>query len=262
VSESSLKRPSPTTSLEEILDLQPPVGGWVPFSSIDDPGHLATVLFLEGCPWRCSYCHNRHLWTRHNDGTSTKVLSFVQHLSNRRGLLDSVVVSGGEPTSFVELPKLVRCIQPHFRVALHSGGAEPETFRQTLSSIDWVGFDFKTSWDNYAQLTRSKQSGEAATQSLRYLLESKTPYEIRTTVSPAHHTPKILVKMLDELIALNIKTWFLQEGRQDSKKRLEGLDELLSDAFIDQLRGRADDSKIQINLRHADGSQSSLSCDR
>lgn len=258
MSGSSLKKPSPTTSFEKILALQPPIGGWTPFSSIDDPGYLSTVLFLEGCPWRCGYCHNRHLWNRHSQTDSRQLRTFVGHLENRRGLLDSVVISGGEPTAFQRLPELADALRSHYRVALHSGGAETETFAQALPFLNWVGFDFKTTWDKYSHLTRNDQSGTSARRSLEYLLANQTPYEIRTTITPKHHTQEILLKMLDQLIALDIKAWFLQEGRQSSKKRIEGLDELLNDALIEQLRNRADDSKIKISMRHADGSQSTL----
>lgn len=255
---SSLKKPSPTTNFENILALRPPIGGWTPFSSIDDPGYLSTVLFLEGCPWRCGYCHNRHLWNHRAQTDIHQLRAFVSHLENRRGLLDSVVISGGEPTAFQQLPELADSLRSHYRVALHTGGAETETFAQALPFINWVGFDFKTTWDNYSQLTRNNQSGTSGQRSLECLLASQTPYEIRTTITPTHHTQEILLNMLDQLIALDIKTWFLQEGRQSSRKRMEELDELLNDAFIDQLRNRADDSKIKINMRHADGSQSTL----
>ncbi len=258
---NSLKNP-PATSLKKIRALQPPIGGWTPFSSIDDPGFLSTVLFLEGCPWRCGYCHNRHLWTRHTSADAAKLSEFTSHLENRLGLLDGVVISGGEPTSFNALPKLAECLRPHFRVALHSGGANPEVFANTLPLLDWVGFDFKTTWDKYAQLTRNSESGTCAKRSLASLLEAGIPYEIRTTVTSEYHSQPILRAMLDQLIALDIKTWFIQEGRRSSSERVAGLDDLLSDAFFDQLRERANESKIKISRRKADGTVEPLTTGR
>ena len=79
------------------------IGGFVPFTSIDYPGELAAVVFCQGCPWRCSYCHNPHLL----DARSTELLDWqalLEVLSLRKGLLDAVVFSGGEPTLQDTLP--------------------------------------------------------------------------------------------------------------------------------------------------------------
>src|SRR3954470_21541171 len=73
------------------------IGGFVPFSGIDYPHHLSAVVFCQGCPWRCGYCHNAHLQPARGESERTwdDVLAF---LGRRRSLLDAVVFSGGEPT--------------------------------------------------------------------------------------------------------------------------------------------------------------------
>ena len=83
------------------------VGGLVPLSTTDYPDHLSAVVFCQGCPWRCAYCHNPHLLPRRSDSEIAwpDVLAF---LDRRRGLLDAVVFSGGEPTLQRALPDAMR----------------------------------------------------------------------------------------------------------------------------------------------------------
>ena len=78
------------------------VGGFVPFTSTDYPGALAAVVFCQGCPWRCGYCHNPHLIPARGDD-ERDFARIVEWLGTRRGLLDAVVFSGGEPTAQAEL---------------------------------------------------------------------------------------------------------------------------------------------------------------
>ena len=74
------------------------VGGYVPFSSTDYPGKLAAVVFVQGCPWRCTYCHNPHLQPRQQPPGSPSWEQIRKRLQGRQGLLDAVVFSGGEAT--------------------------------------------------------------------------------------------------------------------------------------------------------------------
>ena len=101
------------------------IGGVVPFTTTDFPGKLAAVLFLQGCPWRCGYCHNPHLHAargRREHGWEET----LRWIGRRRGLLDAIVFSGGEPTSQKMLATAMRTIREMgFAVGLHSGGAYP-----------------------------------------------------------------------------------------------------------------------------------------
>src|SRR5690606_41802911 len=74
------------------------IGGMAAFSTVDYPQHLAATLFLQGCPWRCHYCHNPHLIPLEADDEEITWEKARRHLKSRQGLLDAVVFSGGEPT--------------------------------------------------------------------------------------------------------------------------------------------------------------------
>lgn len=160
------------------------IGGLLPFTTIDYPGKLAAVIFCQGCPWRCGYCHNRHLIPPMS-GTAVPWPEVVALLKRRRGLLDAVVFSGGEPTMQAGLPDAVRKIRGMgFKVGLHTAGPYPERLRQCLPHLDWVGMDLKAPFDEYERITGVPGSGEAARKSSELLRRSSVPHQFRTTLDP------------------------------------------------------------------------------
>ncbi|MDD5304810.1 MAG: anaerobic ribonucleoside-triphosphate reductase activating protein, partial [Elusimicrobia bacterium] len=112
-----------------------------PLSTTDYPGVLSAVLFLQGCPWRCSYCHNPHLIPA-DSPPEREWESALAFLRGRVGLLDAVVFSGGEPTLQDGLEDAMREVKAMgFKIGLHTGGAYPERLVALLPLIDWVGLD-------------------------------------------------------------------------------------------------------------------------
>lgn len=160
------------------------VGGLTPCTTIDYPDHLAAVVFCQGCPWRCGYCHNRGLL----DETAAGALSWqdvLAFLDRRRGLLDAVVFSGGEPTMHGQLPAAVAAVRRlGFRVGLHTAGPYPDRLAGLLPHLDWVGMDIKAPFAEYDAVTGIAGSGEAARQSARLLRESGVTHQFRTTLDP------------------------------------------------------------------------------
>ena len=159
------------------------VGGLTPLTSIDYPGQLSAVVFCQGCPWRCGYCHNHHLIPR-QAGTVPwdQVIAFLRR---RRGLLDAVVFSGGEPTLQAGLKAAMQQVKGMgFRVGLHAAGPYPERLAEVLPLVDWVGMDLKAPFADYQHTTGVPGSGEQARESARLLIESGVTHEFRTTVHP------------------------------------------------------------------------------
>ena len=160
------------------------IAGLTPYSSIDYPGCLSAVVWIQGCPWRCTYCHNPHLQSRtappqqHWD----EVMAFLR---KRVGLLDAVVFSGGEATTDRHLAAaMVEAKALGYKIGLHTAGCYPERLRQVLPLLDWVGLDIKTSWQNYADLVGVSSAAKSAAAALELVLQSGVAYEIRTTVHP------------------------------------------------------------------------------
>ena len=189
------------------------VGGVTPFSTADWPGRLSAVLFLQGCPWRCGYCHNPHLQPAAGP-ESRGFASTLAWLDGRRGLLDAVVFSGGEPTAQAALGAAMREVaRLGFAVGLHTGGAYPRRLEEVLDDVDWIGLDVKAAPRGYASVTGIAGSGEAARASLHLVVASGVAHEIRTTVHPALSPDDALVELADELASLGVCRWVLQPFR-------------------------------------------------
>lgn len=187
------------------------VGGFVPFSSTDYPGKLAAVVFVQGCPWRCTYCHNPHLQPRQRQPGSPRWPDIRARLQRRQGLLDAVVFSGGEATLDPGLPDAIAEVRAlGFAVGLHTAGIYPQRLQQVLAQLDWVGLDVKALAPAYDALTGIRGSAEPVRSSLRAVLDSGIPMEVRTTVDPALHPPEQLLLLARELAALGVRHYSLQ----------------------------------------------------
>jgi len=203
-----------------------PVGGFAPLSTIDWPGMLSTVLFLRGCPWRCPYCHNPELQLVAGQTHAWRdVLAFLEE---RRGFLDGVVFSGGEPTMHAGLEDALGQVRSMgFKTALHTGGAYPAQLEKILSGrlVDWVGFDVKAPFDDYPTVTAQADSGARARLSLAHLVSSGISYELRTTVYPpllSGRSINHLASEIDELGGGNLVLQHCRDG--DSQPFAHSLD--------------------------------------
>lgn len=160
------------------------IAGLQPLSTVDWPGKLAAVLFLQGCPWSCPYCHNYQILDPATPG-AVPWEEVQRLLAKRQGLLDGVVFSGGEATrqrAVVEAAAEVK--EMGFQVGLHTAGAYPSTFARLLDQnlVDWVGLDIKALPGDYQGVAGPAVSAEKAQQSLELLLKSGVDYEVRFTL--------------------------------------------------------------------------------
>jgi pyruvate formate lyase activating enzyme len=158
------------------------IGALTPLTSIDYPGELAAVVFCQGCPWRCRYCQNPELLPARGE-QELPWPQLLVFLERRRGLLDAVVFSGGEPTLQADLgAALLQLKDLGFKLGLHSAGCYPERLERLLPTLDWVGLDLKAPEDDYARITGVPGSGAPAWDSARRLVASGVAHEIRITV--------------------------------------------------------------------------------
>lgn len=186
------------------------IGGLTPLTTIDFPGKLAAVVFCQGCPWRCGYCHNPGLL----DATQPGALDWgdvLALLRQRHGLLDGVVFSGGEPLAQSGLPDALAQVRAlGYATALHTGGMYPERLAAALPLLDWVGLDVKAPWARMPAITGTPGSGARVRASLALLLASGVAHECRTTWHPGLYPVEELQALGEELQHLGLRHWVLQ----------------------------------------------------
>jgi anaerobic ribonucleoside-triphosphate reductase activating protein len=189
------------------------VGGLTPFTATDYPGKLAAVVFVQGCPWRCAYCHNPHLQTR----LGADALSWEQVLARLRrrvGLIDAVVFSGGEPTIDPALASAMRDVRAlGFGVGLHTAGTYPRRLAEVLPLVDWVGMDIKAGFAHYDAITRIADSARHALASAKLVLQTGVAHEFRTTVHPHLHTSADVYALAQTLSQMGVRHYAVQQFR-------------------------------------------------
>ncbi len=164
---------------------------------LDYPGKVACTVFLGGCNFRCPFCHNGQL-LGFNAPELMSVEEFLAFLQGRKGLLDGVCVTGGEPTLSPELPEFLGKIKAlGFSVKLDTNGSRPEVLRGLLekSLVDYVAMDVKNSPAAYAATIGVPAPLEALEESLRLLMQGSIPYELRTTVVRDLHSEASILAM-------------------------------------------------------------------
>lgn len=189
------------------------VGGLTPLTTIDFPGRLAAVVFCQGCPWRCVYCHNPHLIPP--DAPTVwdwgKVTAF---LSRRRGLLDGVVFSGGEPTLQSALPEAMKEVRAMgFEIGLHTAGMYPERLAAVLPLVDWVGLDIKAPAHLHDDVVGTPGGHGRAMASLAFIQASGVDYECRTTWHPGLFDEPALSGLGEALTQRHVDNWRVQTCR-------------------------------------------------
>lgn len=208
------------------------VAAITPFTTIDFPGRLSAVVFVQGCPWRCMYCHNDWMQSR-AEAPASSWGQVMKLLERRCGLLDGVVFSGGEPTIDRALPAAIKTVKDMgFQVGVHTGGAYPERLGESLPYVDWVGLDVKavpTAPDAYDRVTGVPGSCANFLLSYRMIREAGVAMECRTTAHPAWLSEDRLLALAQWLRAEAVDTFALQLYRQPPGSLLARFERLGSD---------------------------------
>ena len=190
------------------------VGGIVSLSTVDYPDYIASVIFLQGCGWCCKYCHNQHLQPIELS-QSLPWEEILNLLSSRKGFIDGVVFSGGEPLIQEALPEaMLEVKNMGFKIGLHTAGAVPEMLAKVVPLVDWIGFDVKNDFKEYDQITGVPNSGKAALQSLNILIAANANFEVRITMYKSLDTLRI-IELLKELSSMGVRTVALQKCRDN-----------------------------------------------
>ena len=174
------------------------IGGLQKMTLLDYPGKVACTVFLPGCNLRCPYCHNSSLVLppKIRDGFSLDQL--LEFLQRRRGKLDGVCITGGEPTIHRDLPELIRKIRDlGFLIKLDTNGSNPGMLKQLAAQqmIDYVAMDIKNSPRLYGETCGGISFLDAVSESLAFLKQGSVDYELRTTVCKPLHTEQSMEEL-------------------------------------------------------------------
>lgn len=169
---------------------------------LDFPGKVACTVFLNGCNFRCPYCHNAELL---GDGDEVMtVAGLLAFLQKRQGILEGVCITGGEPTLHPELPALLREVRAlGYAVKLDTNGYRPEILEAVLNQglVDYVAMDLKNGPAGYAETVGLAQVELAKIrQSIRFLMDSLVDFELRTTVVNPLHSGETVTSMAKWLL--------------------------------------------------------------
>ncbi|MGE4294901.1 MAG: anaerobic ribonucleoside-triphosphate reductase activating protein [Campylobacterales bacterium] len=185
--------PNPAASKAEVYDL-------TPFTLLDFPDVPAAILWFAGCNLRCPYCYNPHIVEGRGRLNLGDVLAF---LNKRIGLLEGVVLSGGEPTLCKNLIGYAEEIKKlGFKIKLDTNATRPFTVKTLLEQklLDYVALDFKAPQNGWGKTTGREAAGyDAFLQTLQTVQNSGVAYEVRTTFHPALLGVADLQSMIDTL---------------------------------------------------------------
>lgn len=176
--------------------------GWIRTSLIDFPDHIATVLFTGGCDFRCPMCHNASLVTQPGQMPAIPEDEIWRFLDHRKGLIDGIVLSGGEPTLCPALlPFMQQARAGGWRLKIDTNGYHPEVLDQLIAEdlLDYVALDVKAPPEKYGLLAGiSDLDLNRIKRSMALIRESGIRHEFRTTVVPG---------LLDEDDITGIARW-------------------------------------------------------
>lgn len=213
------------------------IGGLQKNSLIDFPGRISCVVFVTGCNFDCPYCHNPDLVQgRPASPPISSLAGLMEFLHRRRGLLDGVVITGGEPSLQPDLAEVCQEIKSlGFSIKLDTNGSRPGVLQRLLGEglLDYIAMDLKTAPERYSPLICRSCDVSAIRESVRLILASGLPHEFRTTcIKPLideaavdamgalvagadrHILQRVQVKNVDVLHPEFFEThdWFLEES--------------------------------------------------
>ena len=219
-------------------------GGFQKTTLVDYPGKIAATVFTLGCNFRCPYCHNLELVLpelieKQPKISEEEVLNF---LKERKGLLEGLCITGGEPTLHYDLISFLEKVKSlGYLVKLDSNGSRPEILKELFEKklIDYLAMDVKTSLEKYHLVTLNQIPVEDILTSIKLIKDSGIDYEFRTTVAPEIVTKEDILKIVD--LIKPARAYYLQifKGIKTLDPRftqLKGLDEKDLKDLIEQIK--------------------------
>ena len=215
--------------------------GMEKLSLVDYDGKVACTLFTGNCNFKCGFCHNSPLVLDYEFLPTISEQEVFDYLTKRKGILEGVCISGGEPTLEKDLASFIEKIKAlGYAVKLDTNGTSPQTIKTLFENglIDYLAMDIKNNKQDYASIIGfDKFDTKKVEQSVEFLLSGKYPYEFRTTLIKEFHK-KENIALIGEWIK-GADKYFLQKFKDSEsciKSHLSAVDENLVLEFLDILK--------------------------
>ena len=208
-------------------------------SLLDYPDKVSCILYTRGCNFRCPFCHNG-LTLLENVSDFIPFEEILSFLRKRIGILDGVVISGGEPTLMPDLKEKIKAIKElGFLVKLDTNGSNPDLLEELMEEelIDYVAMDIKNSLFKYSLTTGREVDTDKIVKSIKILQNGNVDYEFRTTLIKEYHNELDMIsmgKMLKGSPRLYLQEFKISDGVIN--KNLHPVDEDLANKFVKILR--------------------------
>lgn len=188
------------------------ISGFQKTTLLDYPGKVACTVFLNGCNFRCPFCHNADLVIPESETGIFTENEIFEYLKKRKGILDGVCITGGEPLLNKEISEFMKRIKEMgLLVKLDTNGSFPERLEEIIRAgiVDYVAMDIKNSFEKYSETSGlSNKDLTNIKRSIDLIMEGKTDYEFRTTVVREFHTVEDIKKIAKTISGA--KRYFLQ----------------------------------------------------
>jgi len=190
--------------------LDKPIYDITPFTMLDYPNHLATIFWFAGCKMRCVYCYNKDIVFGHGQISINDALAF---LDTRKGLLEGVVLSGGDALLYDKLVDFTQEIKKReFKIKLDTNGINFKMIYELVERglVDYIALDYKAPKEKYYEITKDRHF-HIFSETLDYLIKKDFPFEVRTTVHSDLLRVEEINRIAKDLVKRNYKgTYYLQ----------------------------------------------------
>lgn len=208
---------------------------------LDFPGHVACTVFLGGCNFDCPFCYNSSL-IRSNQATEVLTKEeLYEYLTRRKGILDGVAITGGEPLLHKEIVEFIKNIKTlGFKVKLDTNGSKPDMLKLLIDQdlIDYVAMDIKNTFEKYPLTIGCDLDISKIKESIALLINGHVDYEFRTTIVKEYHNPNDF-KVIGEMIK-GAKRYFLQSYQYQDSVRIKTLNSMTKEELLECLNNVKD----------------------
>lgn len=225
------------------------INGFQKLTLLDFPGKMACIVFTPGCNFRCPFCHNASLVTHINEVSVSEEEIFT-YLARRKGLLDGVVVTGGEPLLQSGLEDFLTKVKSlGYAVKLDTNGSFPSKLKALVNKglVDYVAMDVKNSREKYARtIGVNNPPLDEIDESIKFLISGEVDYEFRTTVTAGLHTSTDIEKIAEWI--KGAKKYFLQNFVDSGDLVSEG-NEPVTSVILNEMTAKAKQKGVPAKAR-------------